>query len=194
LDIDTLPVSEQAWQCALGSEEPQLGLRQDRLCAPRLVREVIAAQSNTVSEATPALDPAGTALITGGTGTLGALVARHLVARHGVRHLLLCSRRGGAEALRQELAATGASVTVAACDVSERGALSELLAGIDAEHPLTAVIHMAGVLDDGVFDAMGPERIDKVFAPKVDAAWHLHELTQDKELAAFVLFSSASGV
>src|SRR5262249_9562999 len=140
------------------------------------------------------LDPAGTVLITGGTGTLGALVARHLVARHGVRHLLLCSRRGGAEALRQELAATGASVTVAACDVSERGALSELVAGIDAEHPLTAGIHMAGVRDGGVFDAMGPERIDNVFAPKVDAAWHLHELTQDKELAAFVLFSSASGV
>jgi acyl carrier protein len=78
--------------------------------------------------------------------------------------------------------------------VSDRGALSELLAGIDAEHPLTAVIHMAGVTDDGVFDAMGAERIDKVFAPKVDAALHLHELTQDKELAAFVLFSSAAGV
>ena len=139
------------------------------------------------------LDPAGTVLITGGTGVLGGLVARHLVARHGVRHLLLCSRRGGAEALQEELAAAGACVRVAACDVSERGALTELLAG-DAEHPLTAIIHMAGVLDDGVFDAMSAERIDKVFAPKVDAAVHLHELSQDKKLAAFVLFSSASGV
>jgi hypothetical protein len=83
---------------------------------------------------------------------------------------------------------------VAACDVSDRGALSDLLGGIDAGHPLTAVIHMAGVLDDGVFDALGAERIDKVFAPKVDAAWHLHELTREDELAAFVLFSSASGV
>ena len=117
-----------------------------------------------------------------------------MLFRSGVRHLLLCSRTGCADTLRQELAAAGASVTVAACDVSERGALSELLAWIDAEHPLTAVIHMAGVIDDGVFDAMSAERIDKVFAPKVDAAWHLHELTRDKELAAFVLFSSASGV
>ena len=132
-------------------------------------------------------------LITGGTGTLGALVARHLVARHGVRHLLLCSRTGGADALRQELEAAGACVTVAACDVSDRGALSELLCGIGSEHPLTAVIHTAGAIDDGVFDAMRPERIDKVFAPKVDAALHLHELTRDQELAAFVLFSSASG-
>src|SRR6516165_2873536 len=194
LDLDTLPVSEQAWQCALGSQEPQLGLRQDKLCAPRLVRAGVVAQADTVSEAMPALDPAGTVLITGGTGTLGALVARHLVGQHGVRHLLLCSRTGGADALRQELAAAGAAVTVAACDVSDRDALRALLAGIDAEHPLTAVIHMAGVLDDGVFDALSAERIDKVFAPKVDAAWHLHELTQDKELAAFVLFSSASGV
>src|SRR6195256_4107719 len=140
------------------------------------------------------LDPEGTMLITGGTGTLGALVARHLVARHGVRHLLLCSRTGGADALRQELEAAGACVTVAACDVSDRGALSELLCGIGSEHPLTAVIHTAGAIDDGVFDAMRPERIDKVFAPKVDAALHLHELTRDQELAAFVLFSSASGV
>ena len=131
LDIDTLPVSEPTWQCALGSEEPQLGLRQDKLCAPRLVREGVAAQSKTVSEATRPLDPSGTVLITGGTGTLGGLVARHLVARHGVRHLLLCSRGGGAEALQQELAAAGACVRVAACDVSDRGALSELLAGIE---------------------------------------------------------------
>jgi NAD(P)-dependent dehydrogenase (short-subunit alcohol dehydrogenase family)/acyl carrier protein len=140
------------------------------------------------------LDPEGTVLITGGTGTLGALVARHLVARHGVRHLLLCSRTGRAEALEQELVAAGACVRVAACDVSDRGALSELLSGIDSEHPLTAVIHAAGAIDDGVFDAMRPDRIDKVFAPKVDAALHLHELTRDQELAAFVLFSSASGV
>src|SRR5207253_131769 len=96
------------------------------------------------------LDPEGTVLITGGTGTLGGLVARHLVARHGVRHLLLCSRTGRAEALEQELVAAGACVRVAACDVSDRDALSALLSGIGAEHPLTAVIHTAGVIDDGV--------------------------------------------
>ena len=124
------------------------------------------------------LAPAGTVLITGGPGTLGSLVARHLVARHGVRHLLLCSRTGSADALRQELAAAGACVRVAACDVSDREGLRGLLSGIDAEHPLTAVIHTAGVIDDGVFDAMRPERIDKVFAPKLDAAWHLHRADQ----------------
>ena len=94
LDIDTLAVSEHAWQCALGSQEPQLGLRQDKLCAPRLVREVIASQSNTESEATPALDPAGTVLITGGTGTLGGLAERHLVARHGLG-ICCCARARG---------------------------------------------------------------------------------------------------
>ena len=141
-----------------------------------------------------ALDPEGTVLITGGTGTLGALVARHLVGRHGVRHLLLCSRGGRAEGLEQELVASGASVRVAACDVSDRGALSELLSGIGSEHPLTAVIHTSGVIDDGVFDALSGSRIDKVFAPKVDAGLHLHELTKGLELSAFVLFSSAAGV
>jgi NAD(P)-dependent dehydrogenase (short-subunit alcohol dehydrogenase family)/acyl carrier protein len=191
LDIDTLPVSEPAWQGALVCEEPQLGLRQERLCAPRLVR---AMPADTAAEAARPLDPEGTVLITGGTGTLGGLVARHLVGRHGVRHLLLCSRTGRADALEQELVAAGACVRVAACDVSDRGALSGLLSGIGAEHPLTAVIHTSGVIDDGVLDAMSGARIDKVFAPKVDAALHLHELTKDKELAAFVLFSSASGV
>src|SRR5215471_9163920 len=191
LDIDTLPVPEPAWRGALVCEEPQLGLRQDRLCAPRLVR---AMPADTAAEATRPLDADGTVLITGGSGTLGSLVARHLVARHVVRHLLLCSRSGRADALEQELVAAGASVRVAACDVSDRGALSDLLSGIGAEHPLTAVIHTAGVIDDGVFDAMSGARIDKVFAPKVDAAVHLHELTKAKELAAFVLFSSASGV
>ena len=146
----------------------------------------------------PPLDPAGTVLVTGGTGTLGARVARHLVEKHGVKHLLLTSRQGpaaaGAEALRGELEAAGAQVAIASCDAADRDALRTLLDGIPAAHPLTAVIHAAGALDDGVLGALTPERLDRVLAPKLDAAWHLHELTQGEDLAAFVLFSSVSGL
>ena len=146
----------------------------------------------------PSLDPQGTVLITGGTGTLGGLVARHLVTAHGVRHLLLISRQGpaaaGAEALRHELEAAGAEVTIVGCDASDREALRLLLEAIPAAQPLTAVFHAAGTLDDGMLPALTPERLDKVLAPKLDAAWHLHELTRDQDLAAFVLFSSLSGL
>jgi NAD(P)-dependent dehydrogenase (short-subunit alcohol dehydrogenase family)/acyl carrier protein len=140
------------------------------------------------------LNPEGTVLVTGGTGSLGALFARHLVAAHDVRHLVLTSRRGqeapGAVQLREELTALGATVRIEACDASDRAALAALLGTITP--PLTAVIHTAGVLDDGVIGALTPERMHGVLAPKVDAAWHLHELTRD--LDAFVLFSSVSGV
>jgi len=144
------------------------------------------------------LDPDGTILVTGGTGELGALVARHLVTGLGAKHLVLASRRGpaatGAEAVRAELTEQGAEVTVAACDIADRADLARLLAAIPERHPLTAVIHVAGVLADGTIGTLTDDQVDTVLRPKVDAAWHLHELTKDDDLAAFVVFSSVAGV
>jgi polyketide synthase 12 len=144
------------------------------------------------------LDPDGTVLITGGTGVLGTLLARHLVTRHGARNLLLVSRKGraadGAAAIESELTKLGASVRIASCDVADRDSLQGMLTEIPAEHPLSAVIHAAGVLDDAVFEAQTPHHLESVLRPKVDAAWNLHQLTASADLSAFVLFSSAAGV
>ncbi|MEU5209037.1 type I polyketide synthase, partial [Streptomyces sp. NPDC020742] len=144
------------------------------------------------------LDPEGTVLVTGGTGGLGALIARHLVAEHGVRHLLLASRRGpeapGADVLRDELAALGATtVTLAASDVTDREEVRGLLDSVPEDRPLTAVLHTAGVLDDGVLSSLTPERLDAVLAPKADAVRHLDELTRARDLAEFMVFSSMAG-
>ncbi|MDT3440004.1 type I polyketide synthase [Pseudofrankia sp. BMG5.37] len=144
------------------------------------------------------VDEPGTILVTGGTGTLGRLVARHLVTARGARHLLLASRSGpaapGAGELVAELAALGAQTTVVAVDVADRAALAAALAAIPAERPLRAVIHVAGVLDDGLVTALGPQRLRPVLRAKVDAAWALHQATRSASLSAFVLFSSAAGV
>ncbi|MDI2031363.1 SDR family NAD(P)-dependent oxidoreductase [Saccharopolyspora sp. TS4A08] len=141
-------------------------------------------------------DPEGTVLITGGTGGLGAELARHLVAERGVRHLLLASRSGpeavGAAELRDELVESGAEVAVAACDFADRAAVDRLVS--EVERPLTAVVHAAGVLDDGIVSSLTPERLDAVLRPKVDGAWNLHEATRDLDLSAFVLYSSIAGV
>ncbi|MDX2874652.1 type I polyketide synthase, partial [Streptomyces ipomoeae] len=140
----------------------------------------------------------GTVLITGGTGALGAVLARHLVTEHGARRLLLTSRRGpggpGARELAKELTELGAEVHVAAADAADREALAALLAGIPDEHPLTAVVHTAGVTDDATVTSLTPAQLDGVLRPKVDGAWNLHELTKDAELSAFVLYSSVAGV
>lgn len=144
----------------------------------------------------PAWDTAGTVLVTGGTGAIGAAVARHLVIEHGVRNLVLVSRRGpasgGAAELVAQLTAHGAEVSLRACDVADRESLGKVLAGIPDEHPLTAVVHAAGVLDDGVAESLTAQRLDQVLRPKVDGARNLHELIAPD--VALVLFSSVSGV
>ena len=140
----------------------------------------------------------GTVLITGGTGMAGSVLARHVVARHGVRHLVLVSRRGpdapGARELAAELGAAGAQVQVVACDAADREALAKVIADIPVQHPLSAVIHAAGVLDDAVVTSLTPARVDAVLRAKVDAAWNLHELTRDLNVSAFVMFSSMAGL
>ncbi|CAL9584972.1 hypothetical protein SUDANB176_05115 [Streptomyces sp. enrichment culture] len=143
-------------------------------------------------------DPRRTVLITGGTGVLGGMLARHLVTERGVRHLVLLSRRGpedpSAAGLTRELTAAGAEVSVVACDVADRERLRQVLDALPAEHPLGTVVHTAGALDDGVFEAMTPERLATVLRPKAEGALNLHELTRETDLDAFVLFSGAAGV
>ncbi|MEY9891973.1 acyl transferase domain-containing protein [Catenulispora sp. MAP5-51] len=177
---------------ALATGEPEVAIRGREVLVPRLRRapEVVGEPARWA--------PDGTVLITGGTGGLGALLSRHLVTEHGVRRLLLTSRRGleaaGARELCAELAEFGAYVEVAACDIGDRDAVAKLLAGIPAAHPLTAVVHAAGVVGTGLVETLTPESLDTVLRPKADGAWYLHELTADLDLAAFVLFSSAASL
>ncbi|WP_345054452.1 type I polyketide synthase, partial [Streptomyces rameus] len=165
----------------LATGEPELSLTDGRFAVPRLTGQP--------SGAEPAADW-GTVLVTGGTGGLGALLARHLVRTHGVRRLVLAGRRGAAPELHAELTALGAEVTVAACDVGDREALRRLL----AEHPVDSVVHAAGTVRDGIVDTLTDEMVDEVFHAKALGAWHLHELTRDRDLSHFVLYSSLAAV
>ncbi|HEY5195317.1 MAG TPA: type I polyketide synthase [Solirubrobacteraceae bacterium] len=204
---------------AVRTDEPELALRGERVLAPRIGRvplprpgsmssrvardgersedrpEVVdRSRAPGASAERPMFDAEGTVLISGGTGALGASVARHLVVRHGVRSLLLVSRSGReaprAAELESELSGLGARVRIAACDTADRGQVQALISSVGDEYPLRAVVHAAGVLDDGLFVSLTPERVSRVLAPKVDGAWHLHELTAHLDLSAFVLFSS----
>ncbi len=189
------------WGALLDLDEPQLAVREGRALAPRLAVAPAplpqAEDADDVGLTFPSpLNPEGTVLITGGTSGLGALLARHLVVGHGARHLLLLSRRGadapGSAAVVAELEALGARVRVAACDVADRDRLAEAIASLD--RPLTAVVHAAGVLDDGMVDVLTAEQVERVLGPKVAGAMHLHELTAGTDLAAFVLFSSVAAL
>ncbi|WUV09491.1 type I polyketide synthase [Amycolatopsis sp. NBC_01488] len=169
-------------EAALASGEPEVAVRDGRVLVPRLVAAAPAGELGWNLD--------GTVLITGGTGGLGAVVAKHLVTNHGVRHLLLTSRRGmdapGAAELRDELTGLGAEVTIASCDVTDRASVAALVDGVR----LTAVVHAAGVPAAGRIENLTDEELDRVFAPKVDGAWNLHECTGN--LDAFILFSSAA--
>ncbi|WP_067848329.1 type I polyketide synthase [Nocardia lijiangensis] len=196
IDTDGLPESRRVLAAALGSGESQLVLRNGQLTVPRLAR-VRARAGDLADEVSPVWDPEGTVLITGGSGALGSMLARHLVTTHGVRHVLLVSRRGEAAedyaGLRADLLAAGAvSVRAAACDVADRAQLAAVLAGVDPEFPVRAVVHTAGVLEDGVITSLTEGQVRRVLSPKVDAAWNLHELTRDLDLRAFVLYSSSA--
>ncbi|MER7989246.1 SDR family NAD(P)-dependent oxidoreductase [Streptomyces noursei] len=195
IDVDEHPDSWSAVPALLAASVPEAAVRRGTAYVPKLVPLPGAAPQ---SRKRRPLDPRGTVLVTGGTGSLGGLVARHLVAAHGVGHLLLAGRRGpdapGARELVAELREAGAQVTVHACDVADRTALAALLDAVPAAHPLTGVVHAAGVLDDGVVTALTTDRLRRVLRPKADAALALHELTGGHDLAVFALFSSVAGV
>ena len=194
LDSDGSDASEAAIEGASAQEEePQLALREGAALAPRATR--LAPPSG--EQAARPLDPEKTVLITGATGALGALTARHLVKEHGARHLLLVSRSGrkaeGAKALVEELKELGAKPKLVACDAADREQLAELLAKLPKSRPLGAVFHLAGALDDATVENLSEERIAKAMAPKAAGAWALHRLSKESELTHFVCFSSAAG-
>ena len=208
---------------ALQSGECQLALRKGELRAARLTRFAVDSRlampqgppagawdvprgplaglpgrdGVIMQNAPPSWDPSGTVLVTGGTGGLGTEIARHLVAAHGVRHLMLVSRRGltapGAAELKDELSALDAVVTIKACDVADRGDLAAALETIPREHPLTAVVHTAGTHDAALLASLTQDQLRSVLQPKVDGAWNLHELTLAARPAAFIMYSSVSG-
>ncbi|MEM9271362.1 MAG: SDR family NAD(P)-dependent oxidoreductase [Cyanobacteria bacterium P01_F01_bin.143] len=138
-----------------------------------------------------------TYLITGGLGGLGLLVARWMVER-GAKYLVLVGRSQASAVVQnqlQELEQAGAKIVVYQGDVSQLESLTQIFAKIEQSlPPLKGVIHSVGVLDDGVIQQLSWERFAKVMAPKVQGAWHLHQLTEGLPLDFFILFSSAASL
>ncbi|WP_327045952.1 type I polyketide synthase [Microbispora sp. NBC_01189] len=199
-DQDTAALLPQAVATARHHDEPHTALRHGTLLTPRLTPHTTQHRSEDAPEDVQprAWDPDGTVLITGGLTGIGALLAHHLATTHGIRHLHLVGRRGhhtpGAPDLIQHLTTAGAHVTVTATDITDSSAVEHLIASIPAEHPLTAVVHAAGITHDTPLHALTPDHLHPVLAPKIDGATHLHHHTRHHNLAAFVLFSSISGL
>ena len=191
-DADDAGGALAALPAVLDLGEPQAVIRHGRVLVPRLERAA------APGPATPPRLGGGPVLVTGGTGTLGAIMARHLASAHRAGELVLASRRGpaapGAAALAADLAGRGAAVRVTACDAADRDALAAVLAQAGRRAPLAGVVHCAGVTDDGAVASLTPARLEPVLAAKADPAWHLHELTAGMNLAVFALFSSAAGI
>nr|WP_279636572.1 type I polyketide synthase [Streptomyces pactum] len=193
IDLDTHPDTPTTLPHALHHahthHQPQLAIRQGHIHTPALRHT-----HTPTTTPPPTWNPQGTVLITGGTGTLAAHTARHLITQHGVRHLLLASRTGpnapGAHQLTTELQTLGADVTLAACDIADPHALTHLLTTLPDTHPLTAVIHTAGLIDMAPLLELTPQQLHTVLRPKVDAAWNLHHATRHLNLDAFILYSS----
>jgi NADP-dependent 3-hydroxy acid dehydrogenase YdfG/acyl carrier protein len=201
IDVDASEASVAVLVGALMSEESEVAVREGELLVPRLARVKAGGlgggeERDHGEVSAPGLQGDGTILITGGTGGLGALLARHLVEQ-GARRLLLVSRSGlkaqGARELKGSLEELGAKVRVAACDVADGAQLEGVIARIPKAYPLSAVIHTAGVIDDGVVSSLDGERLRRVMDPKVAGALNLHELTRGMGLSEFILFSSAAG-
>ncbi|MGI5282729.1 SDR family NAD(P)-dependent oxidoreductase [Nonomuraea polychroma] len=190
IDLDK-PSDPQTIADLLATQESQIAIRDNQPLAPRLAR------TTASSHKTPDWSQ-GTTLITGGTGALGATIARHLITQHGARHLLLISRRGpeapGTAELHQELTDLGATVTITACDAADPEALAKTLQTIPDEHPLTAVIHSAGTVQDSTLAHLTLDQLHTVVSSKVNAAWNLHQQTRHHDLHSFVLFSSLAGL
>ncbi|MDP2370558.1 SDR family NAD(P)-dependent oxidoreductase [Rhodoferax sp.] len=135
-------------------------------------------------------------LVTGGLAGFGLESARWL-AQRGVGHLVLLGRRGaltpGAEEAAQSLRALGASVEMVACDITDHAAVKSVFTKIRREGPpLTGILHAAMVLDDALIANLDATRMRKVLAPKMQGAWHLHQLSLDLPLDHFVLYSSVT--
>ncbi len=192
VDLDAHAASAAVLPAAVHSDDARTAVREGTLLVPHLARTTTPASTGE-----PLWRTDGTVLVTGGLGVLGRMTIRHLVSSHGIRRVMVVSRSGaatdGAAGFVDELSAQGAELHLVAGDAADRGVLERALASIPTDQPLTAVVHLAGTLDDGVLTSLTSERADHVLRPKVDAAWHLHELVSDPDVA-FVAFSSLSSV
>lgn len=190
IDLDGSSESQEALSRALSAKQEVVSVQAGKIMVPTLSKK-----SPVPGTYTPTtLDVSGTVLITGGMGGLGVILTRHLVRTHGARSLLLVSRSGieapGARELLDELSSqNAAAVRIEACDVGDRQQLAALLERNQEHPPISAIIHCAGVVDDGVLSSQTMERVSRVLRPKVEAAWNLHQLAPDT-VRSFVLYSS----